>query len=306
MSEDISMEMTKKRLNEIETELESLNNIKDSLTKRWELEKNCIQQIRMLKAKQEETKLKSEELERVGDLAAVAELRYGVLIDIENKLAKANESLSEIQQSGKMLKEEVDTEDVAEIVEKWTGIPINRMLESERLKLLYMEDRIHKRLIGQEEAVSVVANAIRRSRAGLQDSEKPIGTFIFLGSSGIGKTELAKSLAEFLFDDQDSIVRIDMAEYMERFSVSRLIGAPPGYVGHEEGGQLTEAVRRKPYSVILLDEIEKANLEIHNLLLQVLDDGHLTDGKGRTVNFRNTIIINIYCFFIVILTKINY
>jgi ATP-dependent Clp protease ATP-binding subunit ClpB len=206
-------------------------------------------------------------------------------------LKEASLKLNEVQKTQKMLKEEVDAEDIAEIVAKWTGIPVQRMLESDRTKLLHLEDRIHERLIDQEDAVKAVADAIRRSRAGLQDERKPIGSFIFLGSTGVGKTELAKALAEFLFNDENAVVRIDMTEYMEKFSVSRLIGAPPGYVGYEEGGQLTEAVRRKPYSVVLLDEIEKAHPEVFNVLLQLLDEGRLTDSKGRTVNFKNTIVI---------------
>jgi ATP-dependent Clp protease ATP-binding subunit ClpB len=224
-------------------------------------------------------------------LGKVAELRYGVLTSLDKKIKAATAKLAEAQKDHKMLKEEVDAEDIAEIVSKWTGIPVTRMLESERTKLLHLEDKIHERMVNQEEAVKAVADAIRRSRAGLQDEKRPIGSFIFLGTTGVGKTELARSLAEVLFNDEEAIVRIDMSEYMEKFSVSRLIGAPPGYVGYEEGGQLTEAVRRKPYSVLLLDEIEKAHPEVFNVLLQLLDDGRLTDSKGRTVNFKNTIVI---------------
>ncbi len=226
-----------------------------------------------------------------GDLGRVAELRYGIITGLEKKLKEGSAKLSDVQKNRKMLKEEVDAEDIAEIVAKWTGIPVQRMLESERSKLLHLEERIHQRLVDQEDAVRAVADAIRRSRAGLQDEKRPIGSFIFLGSTGVGKTELARALAEFLFNDESAMVRIDMSEYMEKFSVSRLIGAPPGYVGYEEGGQLTEAVRRKPYSVVLLDEIEKAHPEVFNVLLQLLDEGRLTDSKGRTVNFKNSIVI---------------
>jgi ATP-dependent Clp protease ATP-binding subunit ClpB len=221
----------------------------------------------------------------------VAELRYGVLADLEKKIREASGKLAEVQVDTKMLKEEVDAEDIAEIVARWTGIPVSRMLESDRVKLLHLEDRLHERVVAQDEAVRAVSDAIRRSRAGLQDEKRPIGSFIFLGSTGVGKTELARALAEFLFNDENAMVRIDMSEYMEKFSVSRLVGAPPGYVGYEEGGQLTEAVRRKPYSVVLLDEIEKAHADVFNILLQVLDEGRLTDSKGRTVDFKNTIII---------------
>ena len=224
-------------------------------------------------------------------MTKAAELKYGRLPELYHKLDTANSKLMELQKDRQMLKEEVDEEDIAEVVAKWTGIPVSRMLESEKVKLLQMEERIHQRLVDQNEAVEAVANAIRRSRAGLQDASQPIGSFIFLGSTGVGKTELARALAEFLFDDERAMVRIDMSEYMERHSVSRLIGAPPGYVGYDEGGQLTEAVRRRPYSVILLDEIEKAHPEVFNILLQVLDEGRLTDNKGRTVDFKNTIII---------------
>jgi len=224
-------------------------------------------------------------------LGKVAELRYGKINELEKKLKEETAQLSNVQKDKKMLKEEVDAEDIAEVVSKWTGIPVSRMLESERSKLLRLEEELHKRVVGQAEAVSAVSNAIRRSRTGLQDVNRPIGSFIFLGTTGVGKTELARALAKFLFDDEHAMIRIDMSEYMEKFSVSRLIGAPPGYVGYEEGGQLTEAVRRRPYSVVLLDEIEKAHHDVFNVLLQVLDDGRLTDNQGRTVNFKNTIII---------------
>lgn len=247
--------------------------------------------IRSMKSEIEELKTKAANYERQGDFGKVAEIRYGKITEIEKQIAETNKRLEVAQQTNRMLKEEVEGDDIAEIVAKWTGIPVQRMLESERTKLIRMEDRLHQRVIGQDDAVTAVSNAIRRSRAGLQDQNRPIGSFIFMGTTGVGKTELARALAEFLFDDERAVVRIDMSEYMEKFSVSRLIGAPPGYVGYEEGGQLTEAVRRHPYSVVLLDEIEKAHPEVFNILLQVLDDGRLTDSKGHEVNFRNTIII---------------
>jgi ATP-dependent Clp protease ATP-binding subunit ClpB len=282
---------SKSRLDEIEHELAELNQTHSSLKAHWQIEKNLIQSIRSMKGEMEKTKNEAEQQERQGNLAKVAELRYGVITGLEKKIKEASKELAEVQKNQKMLKEEVDAEDIAEIVAKWTGIPVQRMLEGERTKLLHLEDRIHERMVDQEDAVKAVADAIRRSRAGLQDERRPIGSFIFLGSTGVGKTELAKALAEFLFNDENSVIRIDMSEYMEKFSVSRLLGAPPGYVGYEEGGQLTEAVRRKPYSVVLLDEIEKAHPEIFNVLLQLLDEGRLTDSKGRTVNFKNTIVI---------------
>ncbi len=282
---------SKSRLGEIEKELADLNQNRSELKAHWQVEKGLIQSIRKMKGDIDNSKKEAEQQERQGNLGRVAELRYGVITGLEKQLKEASLKLNEVQKQQKMLKEEVDAEDIAEIVAKWTGIPVQRMLESDRTKLLHLEDRIHQRLIDQEDAVKAVADAIRRSRAGLQDERKPIGSFIFLGSTGVGKTELAKALAEFLFNDENAVVRIDMTEYMEKFSVSRLIGAPPGYVGYEEGGQLTEAVRRKPYSVVLLDEIEKAHLEVFNVLLQLLDEGRLTDSKGRTVNFKNTIVI---------------
>jgi len=284
-------ELTRKRLDEIERELEQLKKQKSELEQKWRAEKNLISEIRAIKAEIENVKFQAEEFERKGDLARVAELRYGRLHELDRKLADANRRLEELQKEKKLLKEEVTSEDIAEIISKWTGIPVQRMLESEKMKLLKMEERIKQRVISQDEAITAVANAIRRSRSGLADPNKPIGSFIFLGTTGVGKTETARALAEFLFDDENAMIRIDMSEYMEKFSVSRLIGAPPGYVGYEEGGQLTEAVRRRPYSVILLDEIEKAHSDVFNVLLQVLDDGRLTDSKGRTVNFKNTIII---------------
>ncbi len=279
------------RLEELQKELNELIAERDSLKSHWILEKEKIQKIRSMKSEIEKAKADAERYEREGDLGKVAEIRYGVINELERKLKRETEELVKIQKDMKMLKEEVDAEDVAEIVAKWTGIPVSRMLESERSKLLRLEEELHKRIVGQDDAVAAVANAIRRSRAGLQDPNRPIGSFIFIGTTGVGKTELARALAEFLFNDEHAMIRIDMSEYMEKHSVSRLIGAPPGYVGYEEGGQLTEAVRRRPYSVVLLDEIEKAHSDVFNILLQVLDDGRLTDNKGRTVDFKNTIII---------------
>jgi len=280
-----------KRLAELKKELNGLQEERNVLKMHWDLEKEKIQRIRSMKSEIENAKILAEKYEREGNLGKVAELRYGKINELEKKLKEETAKLSQVQKDKKMLKEEVDAEDVAEVVAKWTGIPVSRMLESERSKLLRLEEELHKRVIGQSEAVTSVANAIRRSRTGLQDINRPIGSFIFLGTTGVGKTELARTLAEFLFDDEHAMIRIDMSEYMEKFSVSRLIGAPPGYVGYEEGGQLTEAVRRRPYSVVLLDEIEKAHHDVFNVLLQVLDDGRLTDNQGRTVNFKNTIII---------------
>jgi ATP-dependent Clp protease ATP-binding subunit ClpB len=282
---------SKDRLAALEAELAELRQTHTGLSAHWNVEKGLIQSIRTMKGEVENARSEAERKEREGDLARVAELRYGQIADLEKKIAAASKKLSGVQKNQKMLKEEVDAEDIAEIVARWTGIPVSRMLESDRHKLLHLEERLEERVIAQREAVKAVSDAIRRSRAGLQDEKKPIGSFIFLGSTGVGKTELARALAEFLFNDENALVRVDMSEYMEKFSVSRLIGAPPGYVGYDEGGQLTEAVRRKPYSVVLLDEIEKAHPEVFNLLLQVLDEGRLTDSKGRTVDFRNTIII---------------
>jgi ATP-dependent Clp protease ATP-binding subunit ClpB len=280
-----------KRLAELKKELTGLQEERNVLRMHWDLEKEKIQSIRSMKSEIENSKILAEKYEREGNLGKVAELRYGKINELVKKLKEETAQLTKVQKDKKMLKEEVDAEDVAEVVAKWTGIPVSRMLESERSKLLRLEEELHKRIIGQSEAVTAVSNAIRRSRTGLQDVNRPIGSFIFLGTTGVGKTELARTLAEFLFDDEHAMIRIDMSEYMEKFSVSRLIGAPPGYVGYEEGGQLTEAVRRRPYSVILLDEIEKAHHDVFNVLLQVLDDGRLTDNQGRTVNFKNTIII---------------
>ncbi|MBK6506222.1 MAG: AAA family ATPase [Ignavibacteria bacterium] len=282
---------TKLRLEEIERELAELSEERNALVSHWNLEKDLIKSIRSSKEEIELLKTEADRYEREGNLAKVAEFRYGKIPETEKRIGTKTDELAQIQKNNKMLKEEVDAEDIAEIVSKWTGIPVTRMLEGEREKLIHMEDNLKMRVIGQDDAVVAVSNAIRRSRAGLQDEDRPIGSFIFLGTTGVGKTELARALAEFLFDDEKAIVRIDMSEYMEKHSVSRLIGAPPGYVGYEEGGQLTEAVRRKPYSVVLLDEIEKAHPDVFNVLLQVLDEGRLTDSKGKTVNFKNTIII---------------
>jgi ATP-dependent Clp protease ATP-binding subunit ClpB len=284
-------EASEKRLEELKQELSELTDERNKFRMHWNLEKEKIQKIRTMKSEIENSKSLSDKYEREGDLGKVAELRYGRIVTLEKQLKEETLKLSEIQKDEKMLKEEVDSEDIAEIVSKWTGIPVSKMLESERGKLLRLEDELHNRVVGQNEAVYAVANAIRRSRTGLQDVNRPLGSFIFLGTTGVGKTELARALAEFLFDDEHAMIRLDMSEYMEKFSVSRLIGAPPGYVGYEEGGQLTEAVRRRPYSVVLLDEIEKAHPDVFNVLLQVLDDGRLTDNQGRTVNFKNTIII---------------
>jgi len=288
---DTDKQAIQTHISEIEKALAELNQKRTALRAHWENEKALIQSIRTMKEEIENVKHEAEKKEREGDLGKVAELRYGKQATLEKQLKEKTASLAETQKTQKMLKEEVDAEDIAEIVSKWTGIPVTRMLESERSKLLHLEEKIHERMVNQEEAVKAVADAIRRSRAGLQDEKRPIGSFIFLGTTGVGKTELARSLAELLFNDENAMVRIDMSEYMEKFSVSRLIGAPPGYVGYEEGGQLTEAVRHKPYSVVLLDEIEKAHPEVFNVLLQLLDEGRLTDSQGRTVNFKNTIVI---------------
>jgi ATP-dependent Clp protease ATP-binding subunit ClpB len=279
------------RLDELKKELSQLVEERDLLKGRWMLEKDKIRKIRAMKNEIENVKVEADRFEHDGNFGKVAELRYGVINELERKLNNETSELASLQKNNKILKEEVDAEDVAEVVAKWTGIPVSRMLESERNKLVRLEEELHKRIVGQDDAVSAVANSIRRSRAGLQDSKRPIGSFIFIGTTGVGKTELARALADFLFNDEHAMIRIDMSEYMEKFSVSRLIGAPPGYVGYDEGGQLTEAVRRKPYSVVLLDEIEKAHPDVFNILLQVLDEGRLTDNQGRTVDFKNTIII---------------
>jgi ATP-dependent Clp protease ATP-binding subunit ClpB len=282
---------SKERLNKLEAELADLNDELMRMKGHWQNEKDLIQTIRKIKEDQEQLSTEAQLAEREGNLARVAEIRYGKALELEKQLEEANQKLSELQQASKMLKEEVDDEDVAEVVSHWTGIPVSKMLEGEKDKLVQMENRLHKRVIGQEEAVSAVSNAVRRARSGLQDPNRPIGSFIFMGPTGVGKTELAKALAEFIFDSEQAIVRVDMSEYMEKHSVARLIGAPPGYVGYEEGGYLTEAVRRRPYSVVLFDEIEKAHPEVFNVMLQILDDGRMTDGQGRTVDFKNTIVI---------------
>lgn len=281
----------RERLEKMNREMAELNEKKSALTAQWLSEKEAIAKIRDLKEQIEKTRLDSERAERDGDLTKAAELRYGRLLQLQKSLEEENRNLAGKQARRRMLKEEVSEEDIAEVVSKWTGIPVSRMLETEVQKLIHMEDRLRMRVVGQEEAIDAVSNAVRRARAGIQDPNRPIGSFIFLGPTGVGKTELARALAEFLFDDEGAMIRIDMSEYQERHTVSRLIGAPPGYVGYEEGGQLTEAVRRRPYSTILFDEIEKAHPEVFNLLLQLLDDGRLTDGHGRTVDFRNTVVI---------------
>jgi ATP-dependent Clp protease ATP-binding subunit ClpB len=282
---------SRERLEKVKQELAELKEESSAMKVHWEKEKEIIKGIQELQEQIESTRLEEQRAEREGNLEKVAQIRYGTLTNLKEQLEGASSKLNEIQEGNKMLKEEVDAEDIAEVVAKWTGIPVSKMMEGELEKLVRMEDRIKQRVIGQEEAIIAVSNAVRRSRSGLQDPNRPLGSFIFLGPTGVGKTELGRALAEFLFDDDQAMVRIDMSEFMEKHSVARLIGAPPGYVGYEEGGYLTEAIRRKPYSVILLDEIEKAHPEVFNILLQILDDGRLTDGQGRTVDFKNTLII---------------
>ena len=289
--EAIKRENDTKKVEEIGKELAELNDKRSAIKAKWETERNYVELIQKEKSNIETYKHQAEVAERDGDYGRVAELRYGKIREAEAAIEKAKADLSAAQGDHPLVDEEVGADDVAEIVSRWTGIPVNKMMQSEREKLLHLEDELHKRVVGQDEAITAVSDAIRRSRAGLQDAKRPIGSFIFMGTTGVGKTELAKALAEFLFDDENAMVRIDMSEYQERHTVSRLIGAPPGYVGYEESGQLTEAVRRKPYSVILLDEIEKAHPDVFNILLQVLDDGRLTDNKGRTVDFKNTNVI---------------
>ncbi|MFN3428062.1 MAG: AAA family ATPase [Candidatus Thermochlorobacter sp.] len=279
------------RLAEIDQELANLHEEQQRIQAKWQAEKEVITRIRELKEQIEQAKVQAEEYERQGDLGKVAEIRYGTIVMLQKQLDEAKRKMEEMQKNGAMIKEEIGAEEVAEVVAKWTGIPVAKMLQSERQKLLHMEEELHKRVVGQSDAIRAISEAVRRARAGLSDERRPIGSFIFLGTTGVGKTELARSLAEYLFNDENALVRIDMSEYMEPHSVSRLIGAPPGYVGYDEGGQLTEAVRRRPFSVILLDEIEKAHPDVFNILLQVLDDGRLTDNKGHVVNFKNTIII---------------
>ncbi|HEY3054363.1 MAG TPA: AAA family ATPase, partial [Thermoanaerobaculia bacterium] len=284
-------DFAKQRLSVIESEMAELNEKISGLKSKWEAEKAVITQINDLKKKLEETREAANRAERDGDLNRAAQLQYGDVPQIQRDLDAANARLAEMQKGGALLREEVTDEDIAEIVSKWTGVPVTKMLESEVQKLVRMEGNLRQRVVGQEEAVRAVSNAVRRSRAGLKDPNRPIGSFIFMGPTGVGKTELARALAEYLFDDEHAMVRIDMSEYMERHAVARLIGAPPGYVGYEEGGQLTEAIRRRPYAVVLFDEIEKAHPEVFNIFLQILDDGRLTDSKGRVVDFKNTVII---------------
>ncbi len=289
--EAIKRENDKEKLKKLNKELAELNEERNHYMAKWKEEKAIVDNIQSYKKQLEGLKTEADRAERDGNYEKVAKIRYGSIKETESKLEEAKSKLAELQTDQRMINEEVGSEEVAEIVSRWTGIPLSKMLQSEREKLLKLEDELHKRVVGQEQAIGAVSDAIRRSRAGLQDAQRPIGSFIFLGSTGVGKTELAKALAEFLFDDENAMVRIDMSEYQERHSVSRLVGAPPGYVGYDESGQLTEKVRRKPYSVVLLDEIEKAHPDVFNILLQVLDDGHLTDNKGRFVNFKNTIVI---------------
>ncbi|NTW52224.1 MAG: AAA domain-containing protein [Chlorobiaceae bacterium] len=283
---------TKQRLLDIEKQIASLKEEQTTVKAQWDAEKELIQTSRRLKSEVEDLRVQAENYERSGDYGKVAEIRYGKIAQIEKDLEENSRKIEARQASGDLImKEEIDAGDIADIVSRWTGIPVSKMLQSERQKLLGIEAELHRRVIGQDEAVRAVSDAVKRSRAGMGDEKRPIGSFIFLGPTGVGKTELARTLAQYLFDDEDAMIRIDMSEYMESHTVSRLVGAPPGYVGYEEGGQLTEAVRRKPFSVVLLDEIEKAHPDVFNILLQILDDGRLTDSKGHTVNFKNTIII---------------
>jgi ATP-dependent Clp protease ATP-binding subunit ClpB len=279
------------RLQKLEKELADLKEEKNRLATHWAQEKEAIQAARGVKQDLEDVRLDMQRAQQAGDYAKASELQYGKLPELERRLKDEEGRLAEMQKAGRMLKEEVDEEDIAEVVSRWTHIPVSRLMEGEIQKLLRMEDRLHARVVGQDEAISAVANAMRRARAGLQDPNRPLGSFMFLGPTGVGKTELARALAEFLFDDEQAMIRIDMSEYQEKHTVSRLIGAPPGYVGYEEAGQLTEAVRRRPYSVVLFDEVEKAHPEVLNVMLQLLDDGRLTDGKGRTVDFKNSFVI---------------
>ena len=289
--EAIRRENDQGRIDELTKEIDELNAKRTAMRAKWQSERDLLEKVQKNKQLIDEYKLEAAAAERSGDYGKVAELRYGKIQEAQNEITRLQGEIAKSHAGGAMIKEEVDAEDIAEVVARWTGIPVSRMMQSEREKLLQMESVLHERVIGQDKAIEAIANAVRRSRAGLQDARRPIGSFIFLGTTGVGKTELAKALAEYLFNDDTMMTRIDMSEYQERHSVSRLIGAPPGYVGYDEGGQLTEAVRRKPYSVVLLDEIEKAHPDVFNILLQVLDDGRLTDNKGRTVDFRNTIII---------------
>lgn len=289
--EAIKRENDTKKLAQLNEEISKLKEEGKIVREKWSSEKALIDKIQQAKIDIEKLKFEAEKAEREGDYGKVAEIRYGKIKSLENNIANFQAALANLQGANALIKEEVDSEDIADVVNRWTGIPVNKMMQSEKNKLLHLEEDLHERVIGQDEAIGAVADAVRRSRAGLQDPKRPIGSFIFLGTTGVGKTELAKALAEYLFDDENMMTRIDMSEYQEKFSVTRLIGSPPGYVGYDEGGQLTEAIRRKPYSVVLFDEIEKAHPDVFNVLLQVLDDGRLTDNKGRTVNFKNTIII---------------
>jgi ATP-dependent Clp protease ATP-binding subunit ClpB len=289
--EAIKRENDEAKLELLNKEISRLKEESQDLRAKWNSEKSLIDEIQKEKVNIENLKFEAERAEREGNYEKVAEIRYGKIKNAETKIKSIQEKLDEIQTNSPLIKEEINSEDIADIVSRWTGIPVSKMMQSEKNKLLNLEEELHKRVIGQDEAITAISDAIRRSRAGLQDPKKPIGSFIFLGTTGVGKTELAKALAEFLFDDENMMTRIDMSEYQEKFSVTRLIGSPPGYVGYDEGGQLTEAIRRKPYSVVLFDEIEKAHPDVFNTLLQVLDDGRLTDNKGRVVNFKNTIII---------------
>ena len=289
--EAIKRENDQPKLEQLSKEIAELKEQESNYKAKWEAERGLVNKIQQNKQQIEQLKFEAERAEREGDYGKVAEIRYGKLKALEDEINRIQDQLKDTQGADAMIKEEVTSEDIADVVSRWTGIPVSKMLQSEREKLLHLEEELHKRVIGQDEAIQAVSDAVRRSRAGLQDPKRPIGSFIFLGTTGVGKTELAKALAEYLFDDETLMTRIDMSEYQEKFSVSRLIGAPPGYVGYDEGGQLTEAVRRKPYSVVLFDEIEKAHPDVFNILLQVLDDGRLTDNKGRVVNFKNTIII---------------
>ncbi|WP_417266024.1 ATP-dependent chaperone ClpB [Brumimicrobium sp.] len=289
--EAIKRENDQQKLASLKAELANLSEQRDEFMAKWKAEKDVIDTVQNAKEEIEQVKLQAEQAERAGDYGKVAELRYGKIKELEEAVEKGKEKLAELQSESKMIKEEVDAEEVADVVSKWTGIPVNKMLESERAKLLRLEDELRLRVVGQEEAIEAVSDAVRRNKAGLQNPDRPIGSFLFMGTTGVGKTELAKTLASYLFNDENAMTRIDMSEYQEKHSVSRLVGAPPGYVGYDEGGQLTEAVRRRPYSIVLLDEIEKAHPDVFNILLQVLDDGRLTDNKGRLVNFKNTIII---------------
>ncbi|UCD57095.1 MAG: AAA family ATPase, partial [Candidatus Hydrogenedentota bacterium] len=282
---------SKERLEKLEKELAELKEQGSQMKAQWKLEKEAIQRVREIKEQIDLSRTEEQQAERAGDLNRVAEIRYGRIVELQKQLEEENAKLEEIQKTKSFLKEEVDDEDVAEIIAKWTGIPVAKLLEGEMEKLVKMDERLRQRVVGQDHAIRSVSDAVRRARAGLQDPNRPIGSFIFLGPTGVGKTELARTLAEFLFDDEAAMIRIDMSEYQERHTVARLIGAPPGYVGYDEGGQLTEIVRRKPYSVVLFDEIEKAHADVFNVLLQILDDGRLTDGQGRTVDFKNTVVI---------------